>query len=56
VAGTRASIRAVIDGLTEHGFDVAAVAGSSMGALVRGLHAAEQLETFTGRVRGIGQR
>ena len=46
----------VIDVLTEHGFDVAAVAGSSMGALVGGLYAAEQLETFTGWVRGIGQR
>jgi len=46
----------VIEVLTEQGFDVVAVAGSSMGALVGGLYAAGQLEPYAGWVRTIGQR
>ena len=46
----------VIEVLSEHGFDVVAVAGSSMGALVGGLYAAGQLEPYTAWVRSIGQR
>ncbi|MDY7102108.1 MAG: patatin-like phospholipase family protein [Actinomycetota bacterium] len=43
----------VIDVLTERGFDVAVVAGSSMGALVGGLYAAGRLDPFTEWVRGL---
>ena len=46
----------VIDVLIEHGFEIAAVAGSSMGALVGGLYAAGQLEPYGAWVRTIGQR
>jgi NTE family protein len=46
----------VIEVLTEQGFDIAAVAGSSMGALVGGLYAAGRLTPYTAWVRTIGQR
>lgn len=41
--------------LEERGFDIVAVAGSSMGALVGGLHAAGKLEEYTDWVTGLTQ-
>ncbi|MFI7744482.1 patatin-like phospholipase family protein [Kocuria rhizosphaericola] len=46
----------VIQVLEERGYDIVTVAGSSMGALVGGLHAAGQLEAYTQWVRGLSQR
>ncbi len=42
--------------LEERGYEVVAVAGSSMGALVGGLHAAGQLEEYTDWVTTLSQR
>lgn len=39
--------------IEEHGFDIIAVAGSSMGALVGGVHAAGCLEEYTAWVTGL---
>ena len=45
-----------IDVLTERGYEVVAVAGSSMGALVGGLHAAGKLAAYTDWVTTLNQR
>ncbi len=45
----------VIQVLAERGFDIVAVAGSSMGALVGGVHAAGQLDEYTEWVTGLTQ-
>lgn len=37
----------IIEWLTENGYDIRSLAGSSMGALVGGFHAAGKLDTFT---------
>jgi NTE family protein len=42
--------------LVERGYEVVSVAGTSMGALVGGLHAAGQLEAYTDWVTGLSQR
>ena len=42
--------------LVERGHEIVAVAGSSMGALVGGLYAAEKLDTYTDWVTGLSQR
>jgi NTE family protein len=46
----------VIEVLEERGYDIVTVAGSSMGALVGGLHAAGQLKAYAQWVRGLSQR
>jgi len=46
----------VIEEIEERGYEIVAVAGTSMGALVGGLYAAGQLEPYTSWVRGLGQR
>ncbi|NVC22307.1 esterase [Kocuria salina] len=46
----------VIEVLEERGYDIVTVAGSSMGALVGGLHAAGQMESYAQWVRGLSQR
>lgn len=44
----------VIRALQEHGrFDICAITGSSIGALIGGLHAAGRLDTYTEWVRGL---
>lgn len=45
----------VIEVLQERGFQVVAVAGTSMGALVGGLYAADRLDAYTEWVRGLSQ-
>ena len=45
-----------IDVLTERGYEIVAVSGSSMGALVGGLHAAGKLADYTEWVTGLNQR
>jgi len=45
----------VIEVLEERGFDVVAVAGSSMGALVGGVYAAGSLNTYSAWARGLSQ-
>lgn len=45
-----------LDVLTERGYDVVAVAGSSIGALVGGLHAAGKLHAYTDWVTTLSQR
>lgn len=42
--------------LTERGYEIVAVSGSSMGALVGGLHAAGQLEAYTEWATSLSQR
>jgi NTE family protein len=42
--------------LVERGYDVVSVAGTSMGALVGGLHAADRLEAYTEWVTDLTQR
>ncbi|MFI7584077.1 patatin-like phospholipase family protein [Kocuria sp. M1N1S27] len=42
--------------LEERGYEIVTVAGSSMGALVGGLHAAGQLEAYAQWVEGLNQR
>lgn len=44
-----------IEVLTERGFDIVAVAGSSMGALVGGLYAAGKLDEYTDWARSLNQ-
>lgn len=46
----------VIEVLVERGYDIVTVAGSSMGALVGGLHAAGQMEAYAQWVQGLSQR
>jgi NTE family protein len=46
----------VIEVLEERGYDIVTVAGSSMGALVGGLHAAGQMEAYAQWVQGLSQR
>ncbi|HEX6247867.1 MAG TPA: patatin-like phospholipase family protein [Nocardioidaceae bacterium] len=46
----------VIQVLQEQGFEIVSVAGTSMGALVGGLHAAGRLEEYTEWVTGLTQR
>jgi NTE family protein len=46
----------VIQVLEEHGYDIVAVAGTSMGALVGGLHAAGVLHEYSAWVSGLSQR
>jgi NTE family protein len=46
----------VVQVLVERGYEVVSVAGTSMGALVGGLHAAGQLEAYTEWVTGLSQR
>lgn len=45
-----------IDILRERGYEIVAVAGSSMGALVGGIFAAGKLDEFTEWVKGLGRR
>lgn len=45
-----------IDVLTERGYEIVAVSGSSMGALVGGLHAAGKLDDYTEWVTSLNQR
>ncbi len=46
----------VLQALVARGFEVSAIAGSSMGALVGGLHAAGKLDAYTDWVTGLTQR
>lgn len=46
----------VIDVLEERGFEIASIAGSSMGSLVGGLHAAGKLAPYAEWARGLRQR
>jgi len=46
----------ILEVLQERGYDVVTVAGSSMGALVGGLFAADGLEAFSAWVRGLTHR
>lgn len=46
----------VIEVLEDRGFEIVSIAGSSMGALVGGLHAAGRLAPYTDWVRGLRQR
>lgn len=46
----------VLQVLREHGFEVVGVAGTSMGALIGGLHAAGRLDAYTEWVTRLSQR
>lgn len=46
----------VIEVLVEAGVDIVAISGSSMGAVVGGLHAAGRLDDYAEFARGLGQR
>jgi len=46
----------VIQALEERGYEIVSIAGTSMGALVGGLHAAGRLEAYTDWVTGLTQR
>lgn len=46
----------VIEVLEERGYEIVAIAGTSMGALVGGLHAAGRLHAYTDWVTGMTQR
>lgn len=46
----------VIAALEERGYDIVSIAGTSMGALVGGLHAAGRLDAYTDWVTGLGYR
>ncbi len=46
----------VIQVVEERGFEIASIAGSSMGAVVGGLRAADKLDAYTTWVRGLRQR
>jgi NTE family protein len=46
----------VLEVLEERGYDVVSIAGSSMGALVGGLYAADGLDAFSAWVRGLTHR
>ena len=45
----------VIGWLNDHGFDIRSISGSSMGALIGGIYAAGQLDTYTEWVRALEQ-
>ncbi len=45
----------VLEVLERRGYDIVAVSGSSMGALVAGLHAAGTLGEYVDWVTGLGQ-
>ena len=45
----------VIQVLEERGFDIVAIAGSSMGAMVGGLHAADALDEYTEYATSLSQ-
>ncbi|HSE08407.1 MAG TPA: patatin-like phospholipase family protein [Nocardioidaceae bacterium] len=46
----------VIEALEERGYEIVSIAGTSMGALVGGLHAAGRLAAYTDWVTSLGQR
>jgi len=46
----------VIQWLEQHGYSIRSIAGSSMGALVGGIYAAGQLETYGSWVRALSKR
>jgi NTE family protein len=46
----------VIEVLVERGYEIVNIAGTSMGAVVGGLHAAGQLDAYTDWVRALNQR
>jgi NTE family protein len=46
----------VIEVIEERGYEIVSIAGTSMGALVGGLHAARCLDPYTDWVRGLTQR
>lgn len=46
----------VIEVLEERGYEIVSIAGTSMGAVVGGLHAAGRLEPYTEWVRALSQR
>lgn len=46
----------VIDALVERGYEIVSIAGTSMGALVGGLHAAGRLDDYADWVSGLNQR
>lgn len=46
----------VIEVLEERGYEIVSIAGSSMGALVGGLHAAGRLDAYTRWAQGLTQR
>src|SRR5437763_17143617 len=46
----------VIEALHERGYEIAGIAGSSMGAVVGGLHAAGRLDEFADWARSLTQR
>ncbi|MET0764613.1 MAG: patatin-like phospholipase family protein [Blastococcus sp.] len=46
----------ILEVLEERGYDIVSIAGSSMGALVGGLYAADGLEAFSAWVRGLTYR
>jgi len=45
----------VIEVLEEHGFEIRAIAGSSMGALIGGIYAAGELDTYAGWVSALSR-
>ncbi|KQR97479.1 esterase [Williamsia sp. Leaf354] len=45
----------VLQVLAEHDYEIVAIAGSSMGALIAGLHAAGRLDQYTTWVQGLNQ-
>lgn len=46
----------IIHWLEEHGFEIKAISGSSMGALVGGIYAAGKLDIYTNWVRALSKR
>jgi NTE family protein len=46
----------ILEVLRERGYDIVSIAGSSMGALVGGLFAADRLDAFSAWVRGLTHR
>ena len=46
----------VISWLNDYGFDIRSIAGSSMGALIGGIYAAGQLDSYTAWVRALESR
>ena len=46
----------VISWLNDYGFDIRSIAGSSMGALIGGIYAAGQLDSYTSWVRALESR
>ena len=45
----------IIDWLEHHGFDIKSISGSSMGALIGGIYAAGELETYARWVKALQQ-